>query len=99
MISRTTDDIPPFPEDVPTAPIGTISLAKIISGDEEESAQAVEATRTSGFFYLDLTTTSLGQDLVNDAEELQALSKQLFDQPLQDKMAYLHTKGNLFGYK
>lgn len=100
MISRTTDDIPPFPSDVAAAPIATISLAKILDGDSAEAALALEACRTHGFFYLDLTTTPIGRDLINDSEDLQHLAKQIFDKPFKDKDEFALVKGvSLFGYK
>ncbi|THY22002.1 Clavaminate synthase-like protein [Aureobasidium pullulans] len=47
-------DLPPFPEDVATAPLLRISLSKLISGDEGETDKLWEACCRLGFFYLDL---------------------------------------------
>lgn len=48
------DDIPPFPNDVPLAPLLRISLRKLISGEKDEIDRLWEACCELGFFYLDL---------------------------------------------
>lgn len=48
--------IPPFPEDVPSAPLLRISLHKLVNDDTDELARLWEACKTIGFFYLDLRT-------------------------------------------
>lgn len=93
-------DLPPFPEDVPTVPIARISLSKILAHDASESAAALEACRTHGFFYLDLTSAALGESLVQQSEDLLQLSYQAFDHPLASKQQHALVKGvSLFGYK
>lgn len=101
MIQKSSiSELPPFPEDVDTAPIATISLAKLLSKDEAESASALEACRTHGFFYLNLMSTPLGDDLLSEAEELLQVSHQAFDHAVEDKRQYALVKGvSLFGYK
>lgn len=47
-------DLPPFPDDVPTAPLLRLSLQKLVSGDAQESARLWKACTELGFFYLDL---------------------------------------------
>lgn len=101
MIQKSSlSDLPPFPEDVHTAPIATISLAKLLSKDGSECGSALEACRTHGFFYLDLTSTEIGDDLLSESEELLELSQQAFDHPVEEKQQYALVKGvSLFGYK
>lgn len=101
MIQKSSlSDLPPFPEDVHTAPIATISLAKLLNKDASECASALEACRTHGFFYLSLTETPLGDDLLSESEELLQLSQQAFDHPIEAKRQYALVKGvSLFGYK
>lgn len=48
------DDIPPFPDDVPTAPLLRISLKKLLLGDQQEVDRLWEACCKLGFLYLDL---------------------------------------------
>lgn len=101
MIVKTSlGALPPFPDDVPTAPIARITLSKILNGDADEAASALEACRTYGFFYLDLTSTPLGEDLVQESEDLLDLSHKAFDHPSEEKDPYELIKGvSLFGYK
>lgn len=58
-------NIPPFPTDVPTAPLLRISLAKLIAGDEEEGERVWKACCELGFFYLDLRMPDRAKDGVN----------------------------------
>jgi len=101
MIQKSSlSDLPPFPEDVHTAPIAAISLSKLLSKDPAECAAVLEACRTHGFFYLDLGSTALGDDLVSESEELLQVSKEAFDHPVETKRQYALVKGvSLFGYK
>jgi len=50
------DDLPPFPIDVPTAPLLRINLSKLLKGDESEVDRLWKASCELGFFYLDLRT-------------------------------------------
>ena len=47
-------DIPPFPEDVPTAPLFRLSLKKLMKNDSEEIDRLWQASCELGFFYIDL---------------------------------------------
>jgi hypothetical protein len=68
-------DLPPFPEDIPTAPLLRISLSKLTQGNQEEINKLWEACCELGFFYLDLrgASTNLGStpkhSPVNDPTE------------------------------
>jgi isopenicillin N synthase-like dioxygenase len=100
IVKSSSKDLPPFPENVPIAPIASISLEKILSGDNDEGAAALEACRTHGFFYLKLTSNNIGQDLLSDSEDLLGLSHRAFDHPNSEKDPYELIKGvSLFGYK
>lgn len=100
MISRTdSNDLPRFPSDVPTAPIATISLGKLLDSDDNEAEVALEACRTYGFFYLNLMSTSAGEELLDEAESLHQLSKEVFSQPIEYKEPFINVPGNIFGYK
>ena len=57
-------DLPPFPEDVPMAPLLRISLSKLTQGDQEEVDKLWQACCELGFFYLDLRGAS------NDRESI-----------------------------
>ncbi|OCL14623.1 hypothetical protein AOQ84DRAFT_19441, partial [Glonium stellatum] len=69
--------IPPFPKDVPTAPLLRIQLKKLLEGDKEEEERCWRACCELGFFYVDLRTgsktkrgekDSRGTDLANGQE-------------------------------
>lgn len=94
------EDLPPFPDDVATADIAVISYDKILSRDPEEEWRALQAVQTDGFFYLNLTDSIAGQELIDESTDLLALSKRVFNQPLEAKMKFGADRGkSLFGYK
>lgn len=47
-------DLPPFPDNIPTAPLLRISLSKLLSGVQDEVDRLWEASCKLGFFYLEL---------------------------------------------
>ncbi|KAI3573698.1 hypothetical protein IWW34DRAFT_754385 [Fusarium oxysporum f. sp. albedinis] len=48
--------VPPFPDDVPIAPLLCISLQKLLETDGAEEDRLWQACRDLGFFYIDLRT-------------------------------------------
>lgn len=82
--------IPAFPDDVPTAPMSTISLAKLNSGDEAAARDLLTACQELGFFLLDLNGDALGNELVDTIDQLFLASKDIMDLPLDEKEQYLH---------
>ncbi|OCK85601.1 Clavaminate synthase-like protein [Lepidopterella palustris CBS 459.81] len=54
LSSEAFSDIPPFPIDIPTAPLLRISLRKLLEGDKEEEERCWRACCIVGFFYIDL---------------------------------------------
>ncbi|EXJ94129.1 hypothetical protein A1O1_02522 [Capronia coronata CBS 617.96] len=89
---------PPFPDDVPTAPLLRLSLARLIDRDPDEVDRFGRACEDLGFFYLDLTGP--GDSLLADADQLFRVGAELFDLPLKEKKKYdfMH-KQSYFGYK
>lgn len=55
------DDLAPFPEDVPQAPLLRISLRKLLARDESEISRLWKASCELGFFYLDLRDATEGR--------------------------------------
>lgn len=103
---HTFAELPPFPTDVPTAPLLRISLKQLVDGDENETAQVWKASQELGFFYLDLrdafSTDSQvdGPALLKDVDALFSLGEQVFDLPTSEKQKYdFMEKGSYFGYK
>ncbi|OCT50474.1 putative 1-aminocyclopropane-1-carboxylate oxidase [Cladophialophora carrionii] len=94
------DDLPAFPEGLPLAPIARISHDKLLQNDPAEAEKVLEACRTHGFFYLDLTDTDDGQTLLGESEDLLELAYRAFDCPVEEKRKFALVKGvSLFGYK
>lgn len=69
------NDLPPFPDDVPTAPLLRLSLKKLVEGDTQEEEKLWKACCELGFFYLDLrgavskAKRDSAQDLHSTAQE------------------------------
>jgi hypothetical protein len=91
---------PPFPENITTAPLVSISLQKLQDSDESESRAFFDAAKNLGFFYLDLEGSRLGESIVNGAESLQQLQQDFFRQSNEEKEEYLREKIDaFFGYR
>ena len=101
MITKSYfEDLPPFPDDIPVAPIARISLTKLLASDPAESVAVLDACRTAGFFYLDLRNDKSGESLLTESESLVRLASTAFKAPLATKEEYAFVKGvSLFGYK
>ncbi|KAL1601619.1 hypothetical protein SLS60_006534 [Paraconiothyrium brasiliense] len=81
-------------------PIARISLSDLLASEPSACASALEACRTHGFFYLDLTATTIGSSLLSASERLLQISHQVFDHDLEYKTKHDLVKGvSLFGYK
>lgn len=94
------DGIPPFPEDLPLAPIAIISHAKLLDGDKDEAVRLLTAAKTHGFLYLNLQDTPQGKTFLDEAEQLHAVAKEAFAIPLHEKLPHALERGvSLFGYK
>ena len=92
-------NLPPFPDDVPTAPLLRLSLKSLLNNDKEESNRFFTACKDVGFFYLDLEGTREGQSLLEDAEALFGVGSELFDLPLEEKQSYdFSAQNSYFGY-
>jgi isopenicillin N synthase-like dioxygenase len=89
-----------FPSDVPTAPLVTISLKKLVSGDKQEKDRLFEASKSLGFFYLDLREYVDGEALLGGLDEMFDLNEKFYQLPLKEKIKYdFAAKGMYFGYK
>lgn len=100
--TSSLSSLPPFPSNLPHAPIARISSADLLSSSSASATAAVlQACQTYGFFYLDLRDSPLGRALVAEAEQLLSLAKESFRQlSPEEKNAFHLEKGvSLFGYK
>jgi isopenicillin N synthase-like dioxygenase len=94
------DDIPPFPNNLPLAPIAIISHAKLLEGDHDEAVRLLTAAKTHGFWYLKLQDTPQGKAFLAEADQLHAVAKEAFALPLHEKLPHALERGvSLFGYK
>lgn len=93
-------DLPPFPSDIPTAPIARISLQSLLASEPFACGSVLEACRTHGFFYLDLSSTPIGTSLLTASTRLHETAHRVFDHDPDYKTAHDLIKGvSLFGYK
>jgi hypothetical protein len=67
----------PFPDDVKTVHLETLSLAKLLKYDEEELRRIYENCKSPGFFQLDLTDDEQGIQLLRDAVDCARMVRQL----------------------
>ncbi|KAE8391965.1 hypothetical protein BDV23DRAFT_182084 [Aspergillus alliaceus] len=92
--------IPPFPNDVPTAPLFRLSLSKLQAHDEAEVTRLMQACRDIGFFYLNLQDSDAGISILKDTDDLFQTGKSLFDLSLSEKQKYDFSSQNSYsGYK
>ena len=90
---------PPFPNDVPTAPLLRLSLLKLLKNDALESTRFFQACKDLGFFYLDLRGTLVGDSILNDADRLFDIGEQLFELDLEEKQKYdFSAQQSYYGY-
>ncbi|KIV86674.1 hypothetical protein PV11_02271 [Exophiala sideris] len=92
--------LPPFPDNLIHAPIAEISSKKLLEKDPETATAVLQACQTYGFFYLDVSDSDQGRDLLEEADQLYRLSKETLALPFEekDKYDFLKTK-SFFGYK
>lgn len=99
--SETLDfpDLPPFPTDIPTAPLHRLSLTALRE-DGPESDRFFAASKELGFFYLDLRGDREGEELLKCSNELFALGPKLFDLGREELIKYDYkSQGSYMGYK
>ncbi|CAI7634726.1 unnamed protein product [Penicillium discolor] len=92
--------IPPFPDDVSTAPLLRLSSGKLLEGDPTEHKRLFQASTDIGFFYLDLSDSDQGSSLLGDADDLFQVGERLFELSLEEKKQYdFSGQNSYFGYK
>ena len=109
--SASFPDLPPFPDNLPTAPLLRISLQKLLQHDADEQERGWKACCELGFFYLDLRTSHPGNEdekssidgnaILKNAEQLfEEGMKSFFDLDVEEKVKYdFKDQGSYFGYK
>ncbi|KZO95047.1 putative oxidoreductase [Calocera viscosa TUFC12733] len=95
--------IPPFPDDIETAPLITLQLKKLLANDPSEIAALFKCGKELGFFYLNLIGCEQGEKLFYDAQRLLSLEKEFFDLPPEEKAICdrdtLKGANGYYGYK
>ncbi len=92
--------LPPFPDDVPTAPLLRLSLKNLLAEDEDEIQKLSKACEEIGFFYLDIRDAGETTNILEDANKLFEIGADLFELPLQEKQKYdFSAQKSYFGYK
>ena len=93
------NDYPPFPEDVVVADLPQLSLCKLLENNIVESEKLFRSCRESGFFLLNLTGSSVGKDMLRNAELGFELSQKLFGLEQEELGRYtLNVEESLYGY-
>lgn len=91
---------PPFPDDVPTVPLLSLSLKKLREGDSTEAQRLFQVCEDIGFFYLDLKDAGDDSGILQVVDRLFETAVELFDLPLDEKLQYDYSDRNsYFGYK
>ncbi|ROV97138.1 hypothetical protein VMCG_07467 [Cytospora schulzeri] len=79
----------PFPTDVKTVQLKTLSLAKLLAKDEAELQRIYQNCKDPGFFQLDLTDDAQGIQLLKDAVDCARLMKELLpNMSVESKRTY-----------
>lgn len=96
--SQRFSRFPAFPDDLPIAEIPAIQLNSLLQNNEYESENLFEATREHGFFLLDLRGSTIGDNLLEDADRIFDITEATLslDKTELDQYAYNPPK-SLFG--
>lgn len=86
---------PPFPSDVPSVKLESISLAQLEKGDEALEDKLFQICKKRGFFYLDLSGSNVNS-MSSDSDEIARLSEKVFKLPEEEKEKYPMTD-SIFG--
>jgi isopenicillin N synthase-like dioxygenase len=88
--SKLFEGIPPFPDDIPTVSMNTVSLEGLRENDTKAAEQTLAACKELGFFFLDLREDSMGDAMIECIDQLFTIGQEIFDLPESIKHQYLH---------
>jgi hypothetical protein len=80
--------LPPFPDNIKTAPLASVSFKDLENYDADASTALFKACKDLGFFYLDLFGSELGEKIIGESETLNTLQKEFFELPNEVKDVY-----------
>ena len=96
--ARLFNQYAPFAKDISTANTACLSFHKLLSNDAAESEKLFDACRTYGFFHLNLEGHCESERLLEDAEAMFELDRQVHEMELDEKMRYAYSPPHqLFG--
>ncbi|KAH9995343.1 putative oxidoreductase [Xylariaceae sp. FL0662B] len=98
-IEFTPNLYPPFPDNLPTVELQTISLSKLLNSDAAEQDRVFDICKGRGFFYLELGGCDAGETILEGADSIALIGEEIFKLPVSDKMKYKPEQQALFGYK
>ena len=87
---------PPFPDNLPTAPLESISLFALQDESPSESNKLFESCKDLGFFYLNLVGSTLGESILREVEALHLLQQEFYALPHETKDVYGQDKVDPF---
>ena|SRR5580700_7217253 len=73
--AKIFSDQPPFPDDVPTYNLHTVSYGRLLEGDPVELDKIFLGCKDTGFFLLDLAGPPHGEIFLEDAEGVLKLTE------------------------
>ena len=92
-------NLPPFPNNVPIAPLHRLSLTALRSSPEE-SLRLFQASKDLGFFYLDLRGDPEGEELLRTADHFFEFAPKFYELSREELQKYDYkSKGSYMGYK
>jgi hypothetical protein len=91
--------LPPFPSNIPIAPLHRLSLSKL-RNDPAESDRLFSSSKDLGFFYLDLRNDEIGEALLRESDRFFDLGPKLYELGKGELQKYDYTaQGSYMGYK
>jgi isopenicillin N synthase-like dioxygenase len=84
------ETIPPFPSDIATAPIHTISLRDLSAGTDICAKEVLTSCQELGFFLLDLRGDLVGELVIKEVDELFNIGKDIMNLPDEVKEKFQH---------
>ena len=82
-----------LPDDILMAPLLVLSYEKLAARDPQETSRLLDASLDTGFFYLDLRESQDGELILETAEKMFGLSKEVFDIPIGEKEKFTKGRG------
>ena len=82
-----------LPDDIPMAPLLTLSFDKLAARDADETSRLLDASLDTGFFYLDLRKSQDGESILQVADKMFDLAKEVFEIPAEEKEKFEKGRG------